>query len=73
MTAAVKVTINVRPVGQSFGCEGLVRSRRTRRVLATTEIFPYGMDGRAYAAALRLAEDAGYDIIIPNEEFRVDV
>ena len=56
------VTIETREVGQSFGCEGLVRSQKSRRVLARTRVFPFGFDAQAAASAERIASERGYRI-----------
>lgn len=66
------VTIDTREVGQAFGCEGLIRSRKTGRVLGRTRTYPIGDDSSAFAAALRMAEDLGYDVWVTDEQIRVD-
>ena len=50
-----KVTIEVRTVGQAFGCEGVVM--RGQAILATTRVYPYGQRANAYSAALARAYD----------------
>jgi hypothetical protein len=70
MARKTAVTIDTREVGQNFGIQGLIRSARTGRILGRTGTYPF--DGNAYAAAIRMAEDMGYDIRHTDAEFRVD-
>jgi hypothetical protein len=56
-----KVTIKVRGVGQSFGCEAVVC--RGRKVLHTTRLVPHGMRHVAYGLAESWAQSQGYVVL----------
>jgi len=56
------VTVSVRPVGQSFGCVGIVRDARSGRRLGVTRLYPYGFDGPAHAGAVAIAESKGWRV-----------
>lgn len=63
-----RVTISTRPVGQSFGCVGVIRSWRTGRVLAETDVAPHGYDSVAAQRAERLATERGYTVVQSEDE-----
>ncbi len=55
-----QVSIEVRSVGQAFGCEAVVR--KGGKVLHTTRLVPYGQRGTAYGLAEAWARDQGYSV-----------
>jgi hypothetical protein len=58
-----KVTIETRTAGQNFGTEGIVRSHRTRRILARTDVVPLSFISAAIARAADICRDRGYDVV----------
>lgn len=61
MTKQTKVVIETETVGQSFGTQAVIRSARTGRVLARTDIVrPHGNGSAALGDARALAATRGY-------------
>jgi hypothetical protein len=55
-----QVTISVRTVGQSFGCEGILRCGS--RVIWTSRVYPFGFRANAYTAAEDKAKAEGWAV-----------
>jgi hypothetical protein len=60
-TVTRTVRIVVAPVGQRFGCIGILKARNGR-VIATTEVLPHGCDHLAREAAEDLAARNGWTV-----------
>lgn len=54
--------IQVREVGQAFGCVGVVRDAESGRKLAQTRVYPHGFNGNASAGAERIALSKGWTV-----------
>lgn len=62
------VTIEVRPVGESFGCCAVLLDASTGRKLAETEeVRPYRFREAAYRDGERLAAERGWDVVSAPE------
>jgi len=60
----VKVYLETAPVGQFFGCVGVIRRVGSRRKLAVCDtVFPYGNTEAALADAYRLASHRGWEVV----------
>ena len=57
---ATPVRTIVRHVGQAFGTVADIRSAKTNRVLATTQVLPYGFDAAARMLAADIIAAHGY-------------
>jgi hypothetical protein len=51
------VTIEVKEVGQKFGCKAIIRDGKTRKKLAETRLYPYGFSGAAIDGARAIIKD----------------
>lgn len=59
---ARKVKIQIRTIGQSFGTAGFVRDLHGH-LLAETEVFGYGFEAAAEAAAREICVQRGYKVV----------
>jgi hypothetical protein len=60
---AVKAKIEVRTVGQSFGCESALKVGR--KTVWTSRVFPFGFTAAAHSAAT--AEAAKRNLVLADE------
>ena len=60
----MKVYLDVAPVGQAFGCVGVVRRVGTRRKVAVCDnVVPYGFTAAALDDAYKLAVRRGWEVV----------